>query len=269
MDAFAEILTLPVPVSALIVVGGTVAVAVSVWLLMRLALVRHDRGEARELAGSVIFRVSALHGLILALVFAEELVRLHTVERTVAHESALVADVFYDLRRWGGAAGETEDIQRHVAGYVAVVLNEEWQMLTRERRLSDAAWTHWIAAYEGILDLTADTPRQTALKDIMLRAIRAIPELRRDREAAAAARVNPFFMVAAIFGVILTAASFFTFKPGRVNTLLISIFGAYTGIVIYFIIVFANPYLPPGAIEPNGFRTVYQGEVQAMYPPED
>ena len=59
---------------AVLTVGGTVALAIGSYLLGRKLLLPLSGEETRDLAGSVIFRVSALHGLILALVFAGSVV---------------------------------------------------------------------------------------------------------------------------------------------------------------------------------------------------
>ena len=56
--------------------------------------------DSRELAGSVLFRVAALHGLVLALVFAQELISIRDVHVTSAHEAAMLADIYYDLERY-------------------------------------------------------------------------------------------------------------------------------------------------------------------------
>ena len=114
----------------------------------------------------MIFRVSALHGLILALVFAEELVSRHKVEQTVSHEAAMLADVFYDLKRYDDPG--TRAMRVDLAHYVGTVIDVEWGRLATDRRLSDQAWQRWSLLYEGILDLEPETVRQRALKPVLL-----------------------------------------------------------------------------------------------------
>lgn len=256
------ILELSGAAGAIVIVGGTVLLALVSYFGARVVVGSRTDSEARELAGSVIFRVSALHGLILALVFAEELVNLNRIKETTSREAALIADVFYDLKRYD--AEGTKATRVDLAKYVAAVLDEEWTTLAAEERLSGEAWARWISAYNAILGLKPEGVRQEALKDILLEDIRQIPQLRRTRENAAASGANPLFMGAAIVGVILTSMSFFTFPPSRVNLMLLSVFGGYTGLVIFFIVAFANPYVSPGSIDATGFQKLYTGEVRQL-----
>lgn len=54
-------------------VAGTIILALAVDALMRWIVGDRYSSTTETLAGSVIFRVASLHGLILALVFAQEL----------------------------------------------------------------------------------------------------------------------------------------------------------------------------------------------------
>jgi hypothetical protein len=135
----------------------------------------------------------------------------------------------------------------------------------RHKVLSGDAWRHWEAVYHAILDLEPQTQRQEDMWRIMLTDIREISSLRRARENAAATGANPLFVTAALIGVILTAVSYFTFPPSTVNILMQSIFGAYTGLVIFFIVAFANPYLEPGAVEPVGLQRIFEGELGRLH----
>jgi hypothetical protein len=250
------------PGGGLMIVGGTISLALLSYYVARAFLAAGAGEEARELAGSVIFRVSALHGLILALVFAEELVNLNSVEETASHEAATVADVFYDLQRYDEEA--TRPIRAELAAYVFAVSGEEWETLATHGQLSENAWARWIGAYEAILELEPQGIVQRELKAILLNDIREVSELRMARENAAGTGVNALFMAAAVLGVVLTSMSFFTFPPNRTNVLLLSVFGAYTGVVIYFIVAFADPYLRPGSVEPLAFQRLLVGEVKEL-----
>lgn len=257
------ILALPSFVSALLVIGGTIAISIATYAVARWLLNPRAAPETKDLAGSVIFRVSALHGLILALVFAQELINLTQVRETASKEAALIGDVFFDLKRYDVDA--TLAIRKGLADYTAAVLDQEWESLARTKMLSGEAWGRWDAVYSAILDLEPRSRRQEDLRRIMLTDIRELSGLRRARENAAASGANTLFVTAALVGVVLTAVSYFTFPPSKVNILLLSIFSAYTGLVIFFIVAFANPYLEPGAIEPVGLERIFDGELGQLY----
>ena len=258
MDA---LFALPVPVSAGLFILGVVALSLASYALARAALSRHAVEETRDLAGSVLFRMAALHGLVLALVFAQELGAIRDVDLAAAEEAALLGDVYYDLRRYGGE--EAEAIQGHLARYGRIVLEEEWGGLAAEGRLSLEAWHAWEAAYEGLLALGPADARQDRLLDVMLGDVRALSELREARENAARGGTSGLFLVAAISGVALISAAYFTWPPTALNLALIAAFAGYTGLVVYFVVAFANPYRPPGAADPVGFERFLTPEVRA------
>jgi hypothetical protein len=259
MQAFWD---LPAGVLAAALIAGIVALALGSYALTRAVLAHGADDERRELAGSVIFRVSALHGLVLALIFAQEVVNLRDVSMASSREAALVGDIFYDLGRYDPVT--TAAVQTRLASYTRHVLESEWGRLGTERSLHGPAWEDWDAAYAAILDLEPATPRQEALRGIMLENIREISMLRRVREDAARTGANPLFLTAAIVGVVLTSAAYFTFAPTALNLALLTVYASYTGLIIYFIVAFSNPYLPPGMATPVGFELLYQGEVRAL-----
>lgn len=241
---------------------AVVLLAFASYAVMRALAGRYDYDERKDLAGSVIFRVSALHGLILALVFAQEIGNLNEADATAAREAVAVADTFFDLERYDAEA--TLPLRQALAAYTARVVDAEWRSLARDRSLDAEAWGNWETAYLGALDLVPATPRQEHLQAQILKNIREISGLRRTRENDARRGTQPLFLVAALVGIVLTAAGYFTYAPRRLNLGLMAIFAAYTGLVVYVIVAYANPFHAPGMVEPVGFERLLEGEIGDM-----
>ena len=255
--------TLPPVLYGAFFVAVTVLLALLCYGLARFLFVPRSDSDTRDLAGAVIFRVSALHGLILALVFAQELLNANAVETAVEREAALVANVFFDLERYDAAA--TEPLRRELAAYVAEVLEREWDALGRREGLTAEAWARWQTVYPAILDLEPQSVRQEALKPIMLDAVREISALRRARENAADAEVHPLFWAAALGGIVVVSVGFFVYPPSRVNLALLGIYGAYTGLVMFVIAAVANPFGTPARVEPTSLGHLYVGELKRLH----
>lgn len=230
------------------------------WLARKVLLARADE-QSKDLAGSVLFRIGALHSLILALVFAQELLNFSEARHAMTREAALVGNVYYDLKRYDEVA--TASAQASLIQYVNIVLTREWRTLATQRRLDEQAWAEWQAAYLAILNLVPDNARQESLRHIMLDQVRELSELRINRETAALAGTNTLFFFAAIAGVIIMSVGYFPFPPTRVNLTLLLLFGVYTGLVIYFIVAFSNPFSGAGYIEPTRFERLYDGMLQS------
>lgn len=252
-------------IAAVVFILSVIAVSLASYGLARRLFMRWAGEDSRDLSGSVLVRLGALHGLMLALVFAQELTSLRDVNVTSAHEAAKLGDIYYDLERYD--AGTTQAIRVQLARYAVLVLDEEWALLAQDGRLSDAAWQAWEQAYEGILDLDPSTPRQERLLDIMLGNIRELSELREARENAAHLGASRLFLIAAVSGILLIAAGFFTYPPTVLNLTILSGYVGYTGLIIFFVLAYANPYHAPGNATPLGFERFLKDDVRVLAEP--
>ncbi|MDT8880550.1 hypothetical protein RSO68_13815 [Halomonas saccharevitans] len=246
------------PNGLLIVVIVLVASALALlpYLLARRVMLARADQHSKDLAGSVLFRIGALHSLILALIFAQELLNFSEARHAMTREAALVGDIYYDLQRYDDET--TASMQAHLVDYTAIVLEREWQGLAQEGRLDAQAWAEWESVYEAILDLVPETLRQESLRDIMVVQARELSELRINRETAALIGTNDLFFFAAIAGIVVMSIGYFPFPPTPVNLTLLLLFGVYTGLVLYFIVAFSNPFSAPGFVEPLRFERLIE-----------
>ncbi|EFL90757.1 DUF4239 domain-containing protein [Ahrensia sp. R2A130] len=253
MDAImSALLSLPVVLSATVFIAVIIALSLATLAVTRKLVGHYATKETHDLAGSVLFRIAALHGLVLALVFAQELDSIKDVHNTSAREAAMVGDIYHDLKRYGG--DDADSIRTELVSYAKVVVEKEWPALAGPRSLSIQAWKSWETTYEAILELTPETKRQERLLNFMLSDIRELSELREARENAALSETSTLFLVAAISGIVLISAAYFTWQITPVNLGLITAFAAYTGLILYFVIAFSNPYLAPGNAKPFGME---------------
>ncbi len=232
------------------IVFATVAAVFAIYALMRVLMSRAPNARTQDLAASVVFRVSALHGLVLALVFASEVVEYNQLSFESASEVNAISDIYFDSMRYGEG---TEAIRTAMRAYLDYIPTEEWNSLGRTGDLSGSAWVAWDDAYTAILDLTPASPRQDALRDNMLDKIHAIAENRDMREYQAKTGLNVLFWIAAIVGVVMVSAGYYTFAPTRDNVILLSIFSAYTGFILFTIYAMSNPFSDPAALKPRLF----------------
>lgn len=225
---------------------GTAALTVICYLVMRYVAGGDPEQHTKDLAGSVIFRVSALHGLILALVFAQEMVEYQQLKFESAVEANALADVYFDARRFDPDLASA--VQEPIKGYLELVISREWDHLGQGNGLFGPAWGQWDAAYEAVLNLQPADRRQESLRSHMLDRIHVISESRVKRENHSDSAVSGMFWFAATAGVMLIALAYYPYPAQRHNLALIFMFGAFTGLILFFIYAFSNPFSPPGAI---------------------
>lgn len=240
----------------LLFIGGTIAVVLGVYFLGRRITRNWAAEEWSSQAKLMISLVSGLHVLILALVFAQELIVYTELETETAREANAVADVYFDSARYGEIA--RVKIQEPLREYVRLILSTEWPNLGTVKRLPAETWSKWDDVYQAILDLEPQGARQTSLRDHMLEQIQSVAEFRVGRESHAADSMTPLFWAAAVMGVVFIAIGFHIYRPNRHSLTMLSIFAAYTGIVLYFIYAFSNPYSPPARFEPGAFERLQE-----------
>ena len=237
-------------------IGGTIVLTLSFYFGMRLVTGGDPNGRDRELAGSIVMRIASLHALILALVFAQEMIEYQQLKSESAVESNAIADVYYDAERYGTDAKAA--IQNALADYLRIVIDQEWNELGSSGHLSQPAWDQWNLAYVTVLDLAPTTLQQQSLREHMLDEIHRIAEARDKRENNGTDSISAIFWFAAVSGVVFMAIGYYPYPPDSRNLLLISIFGAFTGIILFFIYAFSNPYSPPAALNPTAFERLQQ-----------
>jgi hypothetical protein len=234
---------------AIVFAVATALLTLGVYHITRVFAGPTEEQHTKDLASSVVFRISALHGLILALVFAQYMISYQQIKEENALEANALADIYFDAERYGSNSKVL--VQDAVFAYVQAVTEEEWRSLAESSQLSSKAWAEWEKAYLAILDLVPGNDRQRSLREHMLKQVHVVAEMRVKRGNQGTNAVSGLFWFAAIAGVIFVAIAYHTFPPTRINQVLIGLFGAFTGLILFFIFAFENPLSPPGTMPPD------------------
>lgn len=240
---------------ALLFIAGAIALAFGPYYLARKVFLGRNTEKTDDLAGSVLFRIGALHALILALMFAHVTAQFLKLRNAVTEEAAATSDVYHDLERYGDPE-ITEIIRRDLALYAGTVINDEWPLL-ESRQLSGEAWARWRAVMDAILDLEPESRRQIDLRAFMLADMESIARFRERRQIGSKGNVPPMFWVVAIAGFVLISLPYFVFEPSPTNKMLLGIFAAYNGLVLYVIYATGHPFATPVAVDPEPFKVVF------------
>jgi len=246
---------------AVLVILFVVSLVMLPYAIARFFLHPHTSEETEALSGSIVFRMGLLHGLILALIFSQELTDLVDVRNTSAKEAAAAADIFYDLDRYDPVASRS--LRHSLAEYVHTVIHEEWGMLS-QGQLSQRAWDLWEEVYMGVLDLAPESLRHESLRARMLQDIETISESRYVRGADSNSGVSGLFWFIAVLGTVFIVLPYFVFSARKVNLLLLLTFAVYNALVVYTIFAMSNPYSPPGATTPSAFVEVFSDDMEHL-----
>jgi hypothetical protein len=240
-------------------IGGTILIALCVYFSVRSLAGARATEDTQTLAGSVLIRVSALHGLILALVFAQELVDYAQLQGNLTEEATAVADIWNDARRYGEPA--VSALHPPLTEYTHQAIEAEWVTLGETQRLSGDGWRLWEVVYLAALDLQPVTPRETDLRAHMVHNAQKIAGLRQARENTALHSVHPLFWVAAVAGLVLVTVPYFVYMPTPLHLMLLSVYGAFSGLVLFVIFAFSDPFSAPGALQPTAFERLLETDI--------
>ncbi len=233
---------------AIVVIAGTMLAVLGVYFGARSVLGDAD-DRTFDLAGKVLLRLAALHGLVLALVFAGEVVEYHQIEADLAAEANAAADLYFDAARYDPALAQ--QVQPALRRYLELASEAEWAHLGTNRQLMAEGWIAWDGIYNAVLALEPETAAQDSLRGNMLHAVARIAEMRDMRQHHAITGMSALFWIAALGGVFLVSVGFYVFPPERPNLVLISTYAGYLGLILYTILALSNPFAPPGALEPE------------------
>jgi hypothetical protein len=236
-------------------IAGTAGLSLAVYLAARW-ITRHGPADRHpEMANAMVLRIGALHGLILALVFAQEMAAYQRLEAQTATEASAIADVYNDAARYDPVA--LMPLQETMVAYTGEVIANEWPSLGDGDGLTAEAWLQWERAYAMALDLEPANARQVSLRDHMITQLHAIATARNLRDMDGNRSVVTLFWFAALTGVVLIAVGYYSHRPEPHNLVLMALFSAYTGVILFLIYGFANPYATPAALSPEPLERLY------------
>jgi len=208
--------------------------------------------EGADLAALVIVRIGILHALIVALAFAEVKQNEMHARQLVAEEAVTVANVFYDLERFGAEATLPE--RRLLVRYARDIVQADWPELDAHGRLSNLAWQSWRALVEAVLRLQPTDRRQEMILSHLIANTWKLEEQRQRREADAYAAPHPIFWFTSIVGMIIICGCLAPYPPRRSTHVLIAAFSAFTGAVLYLAYDVTTPFHGLWSLRPAGLE---------------
>ncbi len=236
---------------------GAILLAFLIYGGLRLLLGSHIAKDTAPLSTSVITRLGALHSLILALMFAQEMQNYLRVGASLTKEATAVANVYYKLQYFEQDYPETiTQIRAKIAKYLEAFLGSERATLATTSS-SRYAWEWYSEIERDFLELPTEKAHHKDMRSDIRKNWDVISEYRRTYQAASARKIPGFFWALAILGFAFITIPFHAFQPKPSNLTVMTVFAAYNGIVIYFIYAMNNPFTGPAPIEPVALEQLY------------
>ena len=252
------ILNLPFFIALIIFIIVAIMLGFGAYFSIRSIIQTPVPAEVKSTADS-IFRISgALLGLLLSLTFADVRLELLKIRNSVELEAATVGDIYHDLMRFESL--EAKELQDKVVEYVETIIEKEW---TEHDPSVAKSWEIYQELTHEFLNLTAETSRQKSLQSRLLQDIDKISDHRQARLFHSKADL-PIFIYIAIVGFMLTMALLCVHPPNLSSVLMMSLYSAFIGSVLYFIQDLSHPFDGFFRVTPEPFQVVYRELVAKM-----
>lgn len=254
------ILQFPAWLGAILAMLLAIAASVLPFVVLRRMLSEELPTKTRDVAETVALRIGTVHGLILALVFAEAQSTHTNLQQEVSKELTTIEHIALELEQWGGP--QKDVLRDQLAAYVTAVLQNEWHA-SASLRGSREARRAYNTLDHAILNLQADTPQQQSLRARMIMNMDTLQDHRKARLSLAHRGLPSLFWWMAMAGFAIIVGFFLVFPANLVHIAILSVYGAYTGLALYFILALSHPYAGPAAIDTAPYEVVLENELKA------
>ncbi|QRM27787.1 DUF4239 domain-containing protein [Microvirga sp. VF16] len=254
------ILQLPAWLGAILAMLLAIAASAIPFVVLRRLLSEELPTRTRDVAETVAVRIGTIHGLILALVFAEAQSTHTNLQQEVSKELTTIEHIALELNQWDGP--EKDALRGQLAAYVTAALQNEWQA-SASLRGSREARRAYTTLDHAILNLKAETPQQQSLRTRMIMNMDTLQDHRKARLSLAHRGLPSLFWWMALTGFAIIVGFFLVFPANLVHIAILSVYGAYTGLALYFILALSHPYAGPAAIDTVPYEMVLEDELGA------
>jgi hypothetical protein len=228
----------------------TVAYSLAIYVTSHY-IIRYHLRKRHERVGRVLFRVAAsLLALILSITFANQRVEYFELKRSIGAEASALVDIKIDLDLYDTEASHL--IQTKIRDYVLSVSEDGWKSIY-ENPFKSKSVGLFLEIYSDINHLETKTHFHESLKSNLLDDIDRISDYLQIRLYSIREKSSPLIYTS-IFGLAAIMILFSVYRPDRITIGFLSIYSAFIGIVLYFILMMSNPLKGPLQIEPGPFN---------------
>lgn len=245
------LIDLPLLGGLLLFIGIVILVGVLIFIAVHYLFVKPIYEKPHYQVSKVLFRTSAsLLALMLSFTYANQRIDYFTIKSSIQAEASTLVDIHMNLRSYG--TQEAEQIQGMVQRYVTTALEEGWKPIM-DAPFESKTFMDFRSVHDAILNLTIDDERQATLKADLLKDVDELSDYMQVRFYKTRPE-TPFLFYVACFGFVVVMVLFSTNKPDKISILFISLYNAFIGVVLYFIVMMNNPLVGPLQVKAESFE---------------
>lgn len=235
-----------------LIAASTVAAVAGLIVLRRFGYFR-SLIISHEASGQYLSIVGTLYAVLLGLIVVDAMGRFQTAATLVGEESNAMAEVLYLSGRM--PAPIRAEVHRRVAEYARLVIDEEWETMTRGEHLPEARRACF-GLMRTVRDWEPSTESEKAAYAASVEAAAAFWNSRRLRIIACQRGIPPLEWCAVILGAIVTVALtyFLVLDDVRIQVALTAMVAVLIALNIFLVLMFAYPFSGDLRVSPDSFR---------------
>ncbi len=229
-----------------------VALGLAVYFGSHKLISRYQAGDTGPPA-SLFGVVGVLVGLMLSLSFAKVIGDIRSIETAIVREAAAILDISDDLNRYNDQ--DAQEIRRLLVQYTESVISDDWPALAHDQlgRKTTATKTEILDRLSALKPTTAAQERLISRIEDDIDVLSDYRMVRLDSSLSA----PPTYVYVTFLGFLLTMACFGAYPPQLPLTVLVGLYAAFVGLVLFMIMALSDPFQGIG-VTPTTFEHILQ-----------
>jgi heme/copper-type cytochrome/quinol oxidase subunit 1 len=254
--------TFPIWLLAILVIGGTVALAVGGLLLVRRRLPELQENAVNEIAGIVIGVLAAVFGIILGFVTVSLYESYSDAKATVQQEATQVIELFNDTRSFPKAPAAK--VEHEIKAYLAAVRFREWNEMAHGRADQRVGRKHIGDLYSALQAYEPRSESQIAFYRDAIDRLNGIVNARRARLNEATETLPAAFWAMLVVGTVLLICSLYLLGVSnrRLHTVLVVAVATLTSFNLLVVVALDYPFSGDISVSNEAFDT---GQLQLLH----
>lgn len=205
---------------------------------LRKALGLKATEDQTEHAVSLMQVVAAYIGILIAFAGVQVWQDFSDAQNDLHHEAAEAAQLYRDLSTYGPEAVEARSAVR---AYIESVVTDEWALL-QQGRGSDKTEVALYRLFDAIGRIRPQDNRDSAIFSEAFDKLNDLVGLRRDRLIHSNSSMPLILWIVGLVGSVLIVSYTSTFRPNRMNVMMIAGISLALGLMFLFILIVDRPY---------------------------
>jgi Protein of unknown function (DUF4239) len=224
------------------------------------------RSSHNEVAGYILGIVGGIYAVLLAFIAVAAWQNFGQAEHLVQTEANLVGDLYRDTIAFPEPAASR--MRHYLFVYAVSVVQDEWPALATGRADEAAGWQLLDQVHSEVTNLHAREDGIAVMQAEAVRTLNALSDARRGRFDAATANMPPILWWNLIGGAVILMLFTYLFRTSHLpmHTCMISLLGAFIGLVLVMIVLLDNPFRAQSHVSVQPFSRLVIAVNAMAYP---